>query len=560
MLKKLNISHKIYMLGTIQFLLMLIIGFVSINQMNKIGSELIDIAEQDIPLSNMVTKVTEHQLEQAILFERALLKASLHGSSTEEFIKTEKEHEHLNQSIEQELSKIENFIRVSITKLHSQEAKIAYKTLLADLINIEKKYKVLTVESHKVLTATHSEKIINLKEQIEHVEKVEDELSGLLVHLMNKIQKFTLDSALQAEHDEQDGVKLIAYLFIFSIIIGIILPYIISKAIITPINILKDRLIEVSQGDGDLTLRLDEDSKDETGEVAKAFNHFLGILQTMITNTNHQADQLGKSSEIALSVMQKTLANVENQQLETEIVSTAVQEMSSTTLDVANNAQNASNVTDAVKERVLQGKTGATETQSIIQRLSQEIEEASGVIECLVTETNNIGSFLDIIRGIAEQTNLLALNAAIEAARAGETGRGFAVVADEVRTLAQRTQVSTVDIQKLVERLQTEAQNAVTSMQKGRISAVLCLEKSTETSNTFEDAAKAVNEITDLNIQIATAAEEQSVVAEEINKNLINITEIADNTTHGARETTNANENIAKRLIDLHTNLNKFKV
>jgi methyl-accepting chemotaxis protein len=258
--------------------------------------------------------------------------------------------------------------------------------------------------------------------------------------------------------------------------------------------------------------------------------------------------------------MRVTASNVDNQRTETELVAAAVNEMSTTTHEVARSASHAADVTQNVKDKVVEGQKDAIETQTIIKKLSEEVSEASEVIGSLVEETNNIGNVLESIQGIAAQTNLLALNAAIEAARAGETGRGFAVVADEVRTLAQRTQTSTVDIQDLLLRLKTEANNAVTSMNKGTESANSCLEKSAKTSRTFEEASDSVSQISDLNVQIAAAAEEQSAVAEEINKNIVKISELADITAQGAKETSKANSTIAKSIIDLHSNLNVFIV
>jgi methyl-accepting chemotaxis protein len=341
------------------------------------------------------------------------------------------------------------------------------------------------------------------------------------------------------------------------LIIGSILPYIISRSIIIPINNLSSRLAEIAIGDGDLTVRLNDKATDETGDVAREFNEFLDVLKTLISNTNTQADDLGEASELALKVMRETVSNIEKQHAETGMVATAVNEMSGSTQEVARSAAHASQV---VKEKVTEGRQEAIETQSIIKQLAEEVSEASNVIKGLVEETNNIGSVLETIPRIAAQTNLLALNAAIEAARAGETGRGFAVVADEVRTLAQRTQTSTVDIQDLLIRLKTEANNAVTSMNKGTDSATICLEKSAKTSQAFEDASSSVSKISDLNVQIATAAEEQSSVAKEINKNLVKISDLAKITSQGAHSTSEASSTIAKRVIDLHTNLNVFLV
>lgn len=558
MLNKLSITSKIYCLGISQIFLMVVIGIISLTQMNKIGIELVDIAERDIPLSNMLTTMSEHKLEQTIFFQRALLHASLEPGKANEEI--ENKLTSLTQKIQSEFNKSEKFVTDSIDYLHSEEAKASFTSLASDLKLLNKEYQSISLNINDIIEATKTQSVGSLGDKIKLIEVAEDKFEEKLIALLSQIQQFTLNSALQAENDEKQGINLIIYIFIFSVIVGVVLSYMISRAIALPVNMLKNRLVEIADGDGDLTLKLDESAGDETGDTARAFNKFLSMLRETINEANIHLSQLDDSSKFAVTVMQETVVNVEKQRAETEMVSTAVEEMNCTTLEVASNTQNASDVTEAVKERVLKGKVEASEAKVVIQRLAKEIDEASTVIECLVTETNNIGSVLDTIQSIAEQTNLLALNAAIEAARAGDTGRGFAVVADEVRALAQRTQVSTVDIQGLVTRLQSEAKNAVVSMNKGISSADECLKKSTETSEIFANSAIAVNEITDLNLQIATAAEEQSAVVSEINQNLINITDIAIETSTGAKNTSEANESIARYIANLRVNLNKFKV
>lgn len=564
MLNKLKISQKIYVLGAIQLLLLLIMGLVSVVQMDKIGEELVDIAEQDIPLTGKLTKVTEHQLEQAILFERALLKASLKNrgntDAANEFNSLTKEIKTFSATINDELEKIRTFVKRAIPLLHSEKAKFEYNKLLKSVISLQADYGDLSTEIETVMSAVVQENVLSQYQTIKKVERHEDELESQLVKLIDQVQAFTQEAALKAEHDEIAAIQLISVIFVSSLMAGITLPFIIGKAISKPINELKDRLTEISEGDGDLTLTLNDSSHDETGAVASAFNQFLSTLREMISSTNEKAGQLSQSSEVALLAMKETLENIEQQQVETDMVSTAIQQMNATSMEVAASAQNASRVTEQVKERVYEGKLSAEETQEIISKLVAELGDASGVIERLVAETKNIGTVLESIQGIAEQTNLLALNAAIEAARAGESGRGFAVVADEVRTLAHRTQLSTVEIQESIQSLQAEANNVVMSMEQGEKSAQSCLDKSAETKVAFDDAAESVSEITDLNTSIATAAEQQSVVAEEITRNISNISITADKTTDGARTTSNENSSIAKRSSELSSELGKFRV
>lgn len=563
MLNRMKIGVKIQLLGVTQLLLMLIMGMISLSQMSKIGTELVDIAEIDIPLSNQLTLITEHQLEKTILVERLLFHTALlklDAGTQSGLNETKQKIRSLSSKIEKELVDTEKFVASKIGLLHTEAAKADFQTVLKGIKNVETEYKVLKEKVSLILERAESLSGNELALEASELEVIDDKIQLQVIGLLEKVQQFTLAASLKAEQDEQTAIVWIATSIGIAALVGLIMPFIIGRSITQPINTLVARLDEIGQGDGDLTVSLDDSAKDETGDVARSFNQFLSVLRKLISETNSQADVLGESSEIALKAMRETESNVLKQHGETEMVATAVTQMSQTTQDVAKNAAHAASVTREVNERVDAGQKAANETQDIMRQLVGQVDEASQVISNLVSETNNIGSVLEAIDGIAEQTNLLALNAAIEAARAGESGRGFAVVADEVRTLAQRTQTSTVNIQELLTRLKAEANNAVSSMGKGSESANVCLEKSARTSDAFNKTSMAVREISDLNAQIATAAEEQSVVAEEINKNLVNISTLAEVTSQGAKDTSGANSNIAKRLIDLHSNLNAFVV
>jgi methyl-accepting chemotaxis protein len=564
MLAFLKISHKVYLMGAIQLALIFIVGWISVSQMNKIGNEIEDITEKDIPLTNSLTLLAEHQLQQAILFERAILKGVLVGQNypgaKEKFDSIALEATTLSNKVMSELSEIELFVEDNISKLHSAKAAEEYRHILKKVGVISKASVILRQDIQSALDAIRKGNLDGGLKKALAVEALEDTLNAKLVTLLNDVQAFTLKAAMHAEADEHAAIKLISGALIIALIIGLIMPFVIGKAITAPIKILSGRLDEVANGDGDLRLRLDDSAKDEMADLARAFNVFMEKLSQTIKNVSISADELGQSSETAIRIMEKTLSNVETQRDETSLVSDAMAGMRAATEQVAATTSEAAKVAESAKQRVSDGKDSAKETQVIIKQLASEVSTASSVIESLAAETNNIGNVLEAIRGIAEQTNLLALNAAIEAARAGDTGRGFAVVADEVRSLAQRTQSSTADIQQLVETLRSEAKNAVDSMEKGVQSTEKCLGKSDETAAALEDANQAVNSISDLNMKIAATAGEQTASAEQISNNVINISIVAEETSRGASETASANQNIAKNLVNLHSSLNQFQV
>jgi len=564
MFNSIKIVHKIYFLGLSLLCIILAVGLIGLTQMKKIGDEIIDIAEIDIPLNNIVTHITEHQLTQVIELERAVLNAVLNkyagGHHEQEMAHHIQEVRTISKAIEHEFVEAEELLEKALHIAHSQVARDKLTNLQENILLIDSHFVRTEHESFELVDLLAANKLDQALVLLPTLEKHQTELDNELIAILDEIQNFTTESTLTAEHDEKNAISLITMVLIGAVIFALLLPVVIGRSITRPIHFLQTRLEEITTGDGDLTLRINSPMKDEIGEVSNSFDLFIDQLASTIRKIADSSTALEKSSSTATRIMEEAQQSIKTQQGETTIVSNAVSEMNTATQEVALNTASAAHIAEQVKESVEVGKRSADETQEIIRDMAHEVTKTSKDIETLAKETESIGTVLDAIRGIAEQTNLLALNAAIEAARAGETGRGFAVVADEVRSLAQRTQESTVDIQELVEKLQKEASQAVSSMQNGNKKTEACLSKSTETSHAFEEAYEAVSKISDLNIQIATAVEEQSHVTAEITTNLQNIQDIALSTTEGAENTAIANEQITQQVIELNNTIHQFKI
>jgi methyl-accepting chemotaxis protein len=356
-------------------------------------------------------------------------------------------------------------------------------------------------------------------------------------------------AALDAQIDRNLMVSStlnIAMLIVAVVVMTLLLRYIVVK----PVDAMRVTMQRI-EANADLGHRLDTRSKDEIGGLANAINsmleRFSGSLREVLDTSTHLKAVAGQINEVSA----KTTDAADQQRGETDMVATAITELESTALQVR---EGASSAADASVEADRTANEGADTTRAAIKgihALVSEIERAAEVVEQLDRSTQGVGGVLDVIKSIAEQTNLLALNAAIEAARAGEKGRGFAVVADEVRTLATRSHESTQEIETIVEQLQHGAHDAVKAMTRAKVSAEQRRGQVESADSGLNLIAEHVARIRELNAQMASAAHEQSAVTQDVTRNVVNISQLAERTAIGAEETTA----VSKRLMQLSDQL-----
>lgn len=312
--------------------------------------------------------------------------------------------------------------------------------------------------------------------------------------------------------------------------------------------------------EGNLAEKCAIPGKDEFAWMSWEYSCARKKFSKIVNEIYDHSATLSSAAEELSQVTENTKRGVSSQNAQIEQVAAAMTQMSATIQEIARNASNAAESANNADDEAASGNRVMNDTIGTINNLAQEVERTFEFITKLKQESDGIGAVLDVIRGIAEQTNLLALNAAIEAARAGEQGRGFAVVADEVRTLASRTQESTQEIQDMIENLQSGTNEAVSVMEQGKKRAEVSVEQSAEAGSSLSSIAGVVDNIKEGSTQIATAAEEQSATAEEINRSIMNISNISGDNAASAQQTAQASEDLARLANELQNLVNNFKV
>jgi len=416
----------------------------------------------------------------------------------------------------------------------------------------------------------HLEKVVELhggKAWRTDAHIIRTEIGPLLDSVGGKLQKLVGDLRARVVTTSDELVEqvagtntLVSVMLIIGLVLGGAIAWAIMKVIVAPLQTALDAMADIVGGEGDLTRRLDDSSRAEIGKLAHGFNMFASMIHHIVKEIISYTKQLTRSADRLSVITEETSYGVDRQQTQTDEVVAAVNELAATGQEVARNTAEAAEAAQNADTAAAEGRAVVGKTIDAIERLAEEIEGAGEVINRLEADSEAIGGVLDVIRSIAEQTNLLALNAAIEAARAGEKGRGFAVVADEVRTLASRTQKSTSEIQIMIERLQVGSREAVKVIGKSKERASSTVNQAVQAGASLQSISEAVTIINEMNVQIATAAEEQNAVAENINQSVVTISEITEQTAAGAQQTASASNELNELAEHLSGMVKKFKV
>ncbi len=556
-----NLKIGTRMMGLILILLLLMVSIAGYGyiKLDRIGQEFKGITEEDMPLIELTSDITTKQLESTILIERALRNAGIKDvDSSGSTRRAEQEFRKISEIIDTEIGEAQKLLAQALQHAVSADIEEQEKQLQQSLLKIEvghKKYEAAVqsilqlIESGKTKEATHSLFSMETQQQ-----KLNHQLEQFLIDV-ERMTEATLSVVEKEEHAAIVGMVSIGGI---ALVTGAALGFFFTRSLVGPLQQAVDASNRMA--DGDLSISVKTDHKDETGILLNTLDDTARKLEKMIVQVLASSGHIASSAEEMAAATEQTNQAINLQQSTTDQVVSAMTEMSTTIQQVAGQAVNAANATKNANQEANQGVDLVENNQHEVTALVTQVSDASDQINLLKSDSNDIGNFVTVINEIAEQTNLLALNAAIEAARAGEQGRGFAVVADEVRSLALRTQEATQQIQILIDKLQAGAINAVNVMEKSRTQVETSVERTNLTGESLQNINISVEEISCMNTEIATISEQQSIVAEEINQKMVGINESGKEVLEGSYQTALSSERLANLAVELRSLMTQFKV
>ena len=539
-LRQLNIAPRAFLGFAFIALLVVILGVFAVNRMAVIRQASIDMEQVQLPSVAYLGNITDNVLRLRIMSFRILVNrdpAALQEAQTRV------------GDLVGKLKQAQN----SYAALPAEVDEAAlYKTFVATLDNyLQAQEQMLALSRQNKLDEMQA--LINTRIK-DGTDKMGEQLSQL-VNINNAGAKAA--SAVAGEH-YSEAISGIVGVAVIAALLTVLLAWLLTRSIVAPLN--KALYAAQTIAGGDLTKAIEVDGKDEPAQLLKALSDMQSSLRRTIEQIAGSATQLGSAAEELSAVTEEASRGLQQQNNEIEQAATAVNEMTAAVEEVARNAVSTSEASNQSTQAAREGRDRVVETVGAIQTMTQDVQNTSVMIEGLAAQGRDIGKVLDVIRAIAEQTNLLALNAAIEAARAGEAGRGFAVVADEVRALAHRTAQSTQEIEKMVAGIQNGTGEAVNSMQQSNQRTQTTLEMARAAGVALEQITSSIHMINERNLVIASASEEQAQVSREVDRNLVNIRDLATQSAAGANQTSAASHELSRLAVDLSGMVARFVI
>ncbi|WP_016984444.1 methyl-accepting chemotaxis protein [Pseudomonas crudilactis] len=539
-LRNLNIAPRAFLGFAFIALLVIVLGVFAVNRMSIIRQASVEMDSTQLPSVTQLAVVTENVLRLRILSFRVLVNREAAG-----------------------LQEAQTRIGVLVDKVHAAQASYAalpagpeeralYQTFATTLDNYLQ-------AQNQMMELSRQDKLDEMRTLINtRIKDGTDQMGEQLNKLIAMNASDAKTASIQAGQHYDSAITGIIIVAVFAAVATVLLAWLLTRSIVTPLN----RAVQAAQtiAGGNLTKVIEVDGKDEPARLLEA----LAAMQTNLRKTIEQiagsATQLGAAAEELSAVTEEASRGLQQQNNEIEQAATAVNEMTAAVEEVARNAVSTSEASNQSTHAAREGRDQVVKTVDAIQTMTHDVQNTAHMIEGLAAQGRDIGKVLDVIRAIAEQTNLLALNAAIEAARAGEAGRGFAVVADEVRALAHRTAQSTQEIEKMVAGIQNGTGEAVSSMQQSNQRTQSTLEMARAAGVALEQITQSIHQINERNLVIASASEEQAQVSREVDRNLVNIRDLATQSAAGANQTSAATHELSRLAVDLNAMVARFVI